>query len=102
MVADGEVIIPTNEVGDPFEHVSKDMASTPVVDGQVVQTHVTHVDGWRIVTRRRRDPRTPSQTLGPAQVQASLGDFLLMGEERRKRVMILIYEYFFQECEGHE
>lgn len=74
----------------PTEGVQTDIsepAVTPVVDGQVVNNPPTQDDGWRVVSRRRKIIRTPSQMLGLAQVQAVNRDFSFdeNGEEGGER-----------------
>ncbi|XP_021859177.2 uncharacterized protein [Spinacia oleracea] len=59
--------------------MKKDISNNPVADGKVTHTPVTHDDGWRIVTRRRRDPKPPRHILGLAQVQAVTRGFSFDG-----------------------
>ncbi|XP_056698436.1 uncharacterized protein [Spinacia oleracea] len=39
-----------------------------------------HDEGWRVVSRRRRDIRTPAQTVGLAEVHMSGGDLVVGGD----------------------
>lgn len=74
-----EVIDATEENDKQNEDATVLKITTPVFDGQVVQNPVSHEEGWRIVSRRKKVPKSPSNMIGLAQVQAVTRGFSFDG-----------------------